>query len=459
MSIHYNLYESLGIDRDWSTGKIGDELKERLEKLRNDGVSEYDPRYQETNVALGVLGDDAKRSVHDERLDDPLAPRMGIPELRTLASTGSLGGADRPGAAPGAGQPGASGAQTPGASGASQPSAPSMSGGSAADDTPTVVGGIPAYGAGPSSPEPDSRDSGPTSRTPDSGPSSYPGPSYGAPQQSPQQPQQQAPQHGSGYGAPQFGPQGHQGGQYQQSSADQLPSSGPQPSVGPAGAVPAHSQGGQHSPAGQVAAGQGQPDEANPDFKAMLAVPPLVKALAGVLAGSAVVAFIAFLTVTVMELSNSLYTSPSFWVINIPAIGIMVTASFLIPRVLKGRDNGLLIPLAVTGVVFALFTLMLSAIAYYAMEMVALILLGLAQIAVVVLAFLPETRAWLAGTWTPGARAPKQQFPQQQQPQQPQQQFGGGQYGAPQQQYGAQDSRYGSQQFGGGQYPPQQHQQ
>ena len=89
MNAHYDFYESLGLDKDSSTSDLKDSILETLEGLKRDEVPAHDARVQENSVALSVLGDDRIRSKYDARLADDSAARMGIPELRALASTGS----------------------------------------------------------------------------------------------------------------------------------------------------------------------------------------------------------------------------------------------------------------------------------------------------------------------------------------------------------------------------------
>lgn len=90
VNAHYDFYESLGLDKDSSTSDIRSAILETLEGLKRDGVAAHDARVQENSVALSVLGDDRIRSKYDGRLTDESAPRMGIPELRALASTGAF---------------------------------------------------------------------------------------------------------------------------------------------------------------------------------------------------------------------------------------------------------------------------------------------------------------------------------------------------------------------------------
>ncbi|MGV3114562.1 hypothetical protein ACEE18_08115, partial [Corynebacterium freneyi] len=107
MNAHYDFYESLGLDKNSSTSDLRASILETLEGLKRDEVPSHDARAQENSVALAVLGDDRVRAKYDARLADESAPRMGIPELRALATTGSFPDEQQPpAAAPAQGSPG-----------------------------------------------------------------------------------------------------------------------------------------------------------------------------------------------------------------------------------------------------------------------------------------------------------------------------------------------------------------
>lgn len=91
MAQHYNFYDSLSLSRESSTEDLRAELQQRLDTLRTEGVPQADARYQQTQVAAAILGDEQRRSLYDERLNDDTAPTLTIPALRSLAATGSFG--------------------------------------------------------------------------------------------------------------------------------------------------------------------------------------------------------------------------------------------------------------------------------------------------------------------------------------------------------------------------------
>lgn len=88
MAHHYNFYQALGLSRDSATEEIRAELQRRLDALQAEGVPHRDAHYQQTQVAAAILGEEGRRSRYDARLDDPSAPTITIPALRTLAATG-----------------------------------------------------------------------------------------------------------------------------------------------------------------------------------------------------------------------------------------------------------------------------------------------------------------------------------------------------------------------------------
>lgn len=78
---HYNLYESLGIDRGTSTQDIAEDIDKRLSTGNTSNPGGED----ELQVARQVIADPSKRGMYDARLDDPNAPEIDIAALRDLA--------------------------------------------------------------------------------------------------------------------------------------------------------------------------------------------------------------------------------------------------------------------------------------------------------------------------------------------------------------------------------------
>lgn len=77
---HYNLCETLGIDRSASTHSIAEDIDARLSSgnISNPGGAD------ELQVARQIIGDQTKRGMYDARLDDPNAPDIDIAALRDL---------------------------------------------------------------------------------------------------------------------------------------------------------------------------------------------------------------------------------------------------------------------------------------------------------------------------------------------------------------------------------------
>lgn len=86
---HYDLYQSLGLSRQSSTPALGRELDGRLAQAPAGDVSTRD----QLTVARAILGDDTRRSLYDQRLNDATAPEIDVESLRDLAamSTGRDG--------------------------------------------------------------------------------------------------------------------------------------------------------------------------------------------------------------------------------------------------------------------------------------------------------------------------------------------------------------------------------
>lgn len=389
MNAHYDFYESLGLDKDSSTSDLKDSILETLEGLKRDEVPAHDARVQENSVALSVLGDDRIRSKYDARLADDSAARMGIPELRALASTGSF--PDEQQQAP------AYGAPSPG----------SRDQGSH-DDQATSV--IPA--AQPNQPARPGEDAAAGSDSTDGDAATR----YGQPAM-PAQP----------YGGADDAAASTTGQAQAQSQQSQAPAQ-PRP--------------------------QGTPAPEGSLKQLMDSVPGTAKGLMFTLGGIAAFGVLMAL-IGILLLASDSYSSVGPAIIHILSA---IVAVFLIPKLLRGNDATAIIPLAGAPIALAILyltsivtdiTLDLSrggAIAVQALMMVA-------WAAAAVLAFLPDTRAWLTGTYV---AAPK--------PVAPQPQYGAPQYGQGQQgqagqpghqpQFG-QQAQYGQSQYGAQQQAPQ----
>ena len=114
---HYDLYNSLGLDRSADPATLAQELDNRI----NSGIATNPGGIEELRIARDILGDPQRRSLYDQKLDDVNAPEINIAALRDLAQA-NFGGA--PAGAAGASL-GAAGAQgQPGQYG--QPSQPSQ---------------------------------------------------------------------------------------------------------------------------------------------------------------------------------------------------------------------------------------------------------------------------------------------------------------------------------------------
>ena len=84
---HYDLYQSLGLDRQASTADLARDLDDRLSSADPDDAGMID----QLTTARAILGDDTRRGLYDQRLDDPNAAEIDIDSLRELASL-NLGG-------------------------------------------------------------------------------------------------------------------------------------------------------------------------------------------------------------------------------------------------------------------------------------------------------------------------------------------------------------------------------
>ena len=400
MTEHYNFYESLGLDEGSSTGDLRSAIIATLEGLQRDGVPGHDARVQENSAALAVLGDDRLRPKYDARLADGSAPRMGIPELRTLAATGSFPDEQ----AQQTQQPQHTQQQPVNRYGA----ADSRSHDSEATTViPAAISDGGADDSGASAPEPTTSEREPSEAA---GPIRTSAPAFGAAQ-----------------GA----------------HAAQAPQASQATQAQPYGA-PLHSAPAQHRPA---------PDGGLKQLFA--AVPGLAKGLMFTLAGIGAFAVLLIVVGLLMRLADS-YSTAGATYLHILSV---ILVSLLVPKILKVGDSASVIPAIAIPAAMALAYL--NEIVFNvaldlggALTITADALLVLAWAAATVLAILPDTRAWLSGAYVekPKPAAPQYggqqyggaQFGGQQAPQQ----YGGAQYGGaqPQQHYG---NHPGQQQYGG----------
>ena len=411
MTEHYNFYESLGLDESSSTGDLRSAIIATLEGLQRDGVPGHDARVQENSAALAVLGDDRLRPKYDARLADGSAPRMGIPELRTLAATGSF--------------PDEQAQQTQQPQHTQQPvnrygAADSRSHDSEATTViPAAISDGGADDSGASAPEPTTSEREPSEAAGPIGTS--------------------APAFGSSQGA-------HAAQPPQASQATQATQAQPY-------GAPLHNAPAQHRPA---------PDGGLKQLFA--AVPGLAKGLMFTLAGIGAFAVLLIVVGLLMRLADS-YSTAGATYLHILSV---ILVSLLVPKILKVGDSASVIPAIAIPAAMALAYL--NEIVFNvaldlggALTITADALLVLAWAAATVLAILPDTRAWLSGAYVekPKPAAPQYggqqyggaQFGGQQAPQH----YGGAQYGGaqPQQHYGNHPgqqqygSRPGQQPFGG----------
>ena len=398
MTEHYNFYESLGLDEGSSTGDLRSAIIATLEGLQRDGVPGHDARVQENSAALAVLGDDRLRPKYDARLADGSAPRMGIPELRTLAATGSFPDEQ----AQQTQQPQHTQQQPVNRYGAADSR-------SHDSETTTVIPAAISDGgaddSGASAPEPTTSEREPSEAA---GPIGTSAPAVGAAQ-----------------GA----------------HAAQAPPASQATQAQPYGA-PLHSAPAQHRPA---------PDGGLKQLFA--AVPGLAKGLMFTLAGIGAFAVLLIVVGLLMRLADS-YSTAGATYLHILSV---ILVSLLVPKILKVGDSASVIPAIAIPAAMALAYL--NEIVFNvaldlggALTITADALLVLAWAAATVLAILPDTRAWLSGAYV--------EKPKPAAPQYGGQQYGGTQFGGQQapQQYGG--AQYGGQQYGGAQYggaQPQQH--
>ena len=393
MTEHYNFYESLGLDEGSSTGDLRSAIIATLEGLQRDGVPGHDARVQENSAALAVLGDDRLRPKYDARLADGSAPRMGIPELRTLAATGSFPDEQ----AQQTQQPQHTQQQPVNRYGAADSR-------SHDSETTTVIPAAISDGgaddSGASAPEPTTSEREPSEAA---GPIRTSAPAFGAAQ-----------------GA----------------HAAQAPQASQATQAQPYGA-PLHSAPAQHRPA---------PDGGLKQLFA--AVPGLAKGLMFTLAGIGAFAVLLIVVGLLMRLADS-YSTAGATYLHILSV---ILVSLLVPKILKVGDSASVIPAIAIPAAMALAYL--NEIVFNvaldlggALTITADALLVLAWAAATVLAILPDTRAWLSGAYV--------EKPKPAAPQYGGQQYGGAQFGGQQapQQYGG--AQYRGAQYGGAQ--PQQH--
>ncbi|MEJ6550792.1 hypothetical protein PQI66_14695 [Corynebacterium sp. USCH3] len=79
---HYDIYQSLGLDRSAPSGQLDRELADRLAAAPSDDPAAVD----ELTTARAVLGNDARRSLYDQRLADPNAEDIDVASLKELAA-------------------------------------------------------------------------------------------------------------------------------------------------------------------------------------------------------------------------------------------------------------------------------------------------------------------------------------------------------------------------------------
>ncbi|WP_420098316.1 hypothetical protein [Corynebacterium sp.] len=79
---HFDLYQSLGLSRQTSSVDLAAEIDARRAMTSAEDVGMRD----QLSTARAVLGDETRRSLYDQRLDDPSAPEMDVASLRELAA-------------------------------------------------------------------------------------------------------------------------------------------------------------------------------------------------------------------------------------------------------------------------------------------------------------------------------------------------------------------------------------
>lgn len=79
---HFDLYQSLGLSRQTSSADLAAEIDARLAMTPAEDAGMRD----QLSTARAVLGDDTRRSLYDQRLDDPSASDIDVASLRELAA-------------------------------------------------------------------------------------------------------------------------------------------------------------------------------------------------------------------------------------------------------------------------------------------------------------------------------------------------------------------------------------
>ena len=84
---HYNLYESIGLDR----ARPSEELAEEIQRRLSAGDAGNPGGADELQVALDIFSEPSRRSRYDAILDDPDQPELRISGLRKIAAEGGSG--------------------------------------------------------------------------------------------------------------------------------------------------------------------------------------------------------------------------------------------------------------------------------------------------------------------------------------------------------------------------------
>ncbi|MGP9759822.1 hypothetical protein [Corynebacterium sp. AOP12-C2-36] len=79
---HYDIYQSLGLDRSAPTGELDRVLADRMAATPQDDAAALD----ELTTARAVVGNDTRRSLYDQRLGDPNAEDIDVASLKELAA-------------------------------------------------------------------------------------------------------------------------------------------------------------------------------------------------------------------------------------------------------------------------------------------------------------------------------------------------------------------------------------
>ncbi|WP_448853797.1 hypothetical protein [Corynebacterium frankenforstense] len=84
---HYNLYESIGLDRARPSEELAEEIRRRLSAGDTGNPGGAD----ELQVALDIFSEPSRRTRYDTILDDPDQPELRISGLRKIAAEGGSG--------------------------------------------------------------------------------------------------------------------------------------------------------------------------------------------------------------------------------------------------------------------------------------------------------------------------------------------------------------------------------